>query len=197
MKKHLAILLSLLCVVVLFCSCDDNKKDGNKESQNNPSLNLLDCGFEFGMTKDEINKIGRKVTKSDNFDVDSSLFKDGIDRDRIIEGASKDLFPYKTNYYFDEEDRLYCIDFWVPAVELNDAEIIINNITSIYGKKDEYNYKETDKETEYKTISTFTYKDKSIQVYIMYDYSYLMNSGTLEFYIIAPGYEVPEKQLLN
>lgn len=187
MKKALAFLLSLLCIVVFLCSCDDSKKDGDKKGQNDTSLNLLNCGFEFGMTKDEINEIGRKVTKSDNFDVDSSIFKDSIDRDRIIEGTGEDLLPYKTNYYFDDENRLYCIDFWVPLVKENDAKIIVNNVSSIYGKAEEY------KETKYNNIPALAYEDKNIQVYIMYDYSDLTNSGTLEFYIIAPGYEVPTK----
>ena len=127
MKKILAILLSFLCVVLLFCGCSDSKKrDGIKEknssasnsdknsstvspNKNNTALNLLGCGFEFGMTKGEINEIGRKITKSNNFDVDSILFKEGIDRDRIIQGASEDLLPYKTTYYFDDEEKLYCI----------------------------------------------------------------------------------------
>lgn len=187
MKKLLALLLSLLSIVVLFCSCDGK----NEVSKTNASLNLLDCGFEFGMTKDEVNKIGKKITKSDNFDVDSSIFKDGIDRDRIIEGASNTLLAYKTNYYFDDNDKLYCIDFWLPLVKENDAEIILNNILSIYGKADKY--KETYEETEYEAISTFIYKDKKIQVYISFDYSYIVDSGTLEFYLIAPGYDRPEK----
>lgn len=210
MKKILAILLSFLCVVLLFCGCSDSKnRDGIKEknssapnsdknsstvspNKNNTALNLLGCGFEFGMTKGEINEIGRKITKSNNFDVDSIVFKEGIDRDRIIQGASEDLLPYKTTYYFDDEEKLYCIDFWLPNVELDDAIIIINNIESIYGKADEYK-ENCYEETKYYAMFTYAYEDRDMQVYITYDYWVVTNYGTIEFYIIAPNYEVPKK----
>lgn len=180
MKKLLAIILSFLCITVLFNGCSDGKKN-----------NLLGCGFEFGMTKDEVNEIGREVTKNDAFDVDVSYSKDGIDRDRIIKGTSEDLMPYKTNYYFDDENKLYCIDFWIPMVNENDAEIILNNIISIYGKFEDY--EETNDETDLGRFSAFTYEDKNIKVYITYDYSELMDNGTLMFYLVAPDHMVPQK----
>ena len=190
MKKIIALLLSVLCIASLFCACGENEEKNAEGQTPKASFNFGGNGLEFGITKKEINEIGKEISGKEEFDIDKTFYSASITqdsfRDSFTEGVEETLYPI-VQYYFDGKDKLYSVKIWSASVIENDAEIILNNVMSKYGETEKY------KETEYNEISAFVYEDHDIHVLVTYNYYDIIKAGTLEIYLTAPGYDHPQE----
>lgn len=199
MKKIIALLLSVLCIVGLFCGCDKNSDDKSDKKTEKATFNFGGCGIEFGMTKEEVNEIGKETVSAfgDKFDIDNPVCSDLITRESFknifIDGVTEQVYP-KVFYFFDDNDELYCVKFYSPMMTEYDAEIMLNNVINTYGKEDEYDEKDG-YSTSIGTMYEFTYEDKDLQVLIAYERcEYTEKFDTFEAYFTAPGYEPPREE---
>lgn len=174
MKRIIAILLSLTCMIGLFCGCKEKieKKEPVK-------LNLLNCGFEFGMTKEEVRKVGYK-------NINAAFNEDEFTAYEIeVEPFFVDVeVQPKTDINFnfgDSQDSLSFIYIVMKAASEKDAETILNNAILEYKDVGEYKY------TVFKGADTYVAENENIKVYIDYTKEY----KKVRIVLAAPGIEIP------
>ena len=174
MKRIIAILLSLTCMIGLFCGCKEKI-----EEKEPVKLNLLNCGFEFGMTKEEVRKTGYKNINA-AFDEDKFTAYEIEVAPFLVDVESEPKIDINFNFG-DSQNSLSFIYIVMKADSEKDAEKILNNALLEYKDVGEFEYK------IFKGAYTYVAENENIQVYI----DYTQEFKKVRIVLAAPGIEIP------